>query len=78
MFDTPENRYIYEDAMRRHEGLMDEESSNGRAYRLGYIGKCYSENPTLSYEYWRAGRDNARMHYLSQPNSLSPPTISSD
>ena len=59
-FDTPANRFIYEDAKARHDELMDAETDHGRAYRLGYMGVRYSDNPLLNYEHWRAGRDNAR------------------
>jgi hypothetical protein len=60
MFDTPENRHIYEDALTRHDELMDAETKNGRAYRFGYMGKSMSDHPLLSYEHWRAGQQNAK------------------
>lgn len=59
MFDSPESRYIYEDAKSRHDEMMDAETDEGKAYRLGYWGKSISDTPLLSYEFWRAGRDNA-------------------
>ena len=60
MFSTPAERFDYEYALSKHDDLMDEESSQARAYRFGYYG--YSENPLLNYEYWRAGRENAKRH----------------
>ena len=60
MFDSAENRYVYEDAKSRHDEMMDADCNFGKAYRFGWIGKSYSENPTFSYEHWRAGRDNAK------------------
>lgn len=62
MFDSPNNRFIYEYALDRHSELMDAETMHGKAYRLGYQGVNYSENPLLSYEHWRAGRENALRH----------------
>lgn len=59
MFDSAANRFLYEDVKRRHDEMMDADCDYGKAYRFGWMGKSYSESPLLSYEHWRAGRDNA-------------------
>ncbi len=62
MFDSPANRFVYEDALSRHSELMDAETMDGKAYRFGYRGVNSGDNPMLSYEHWRAGKENARRH----------------
>ena len=59
MFDSPESRFIYDYAVSRHSEFVGADTLHGKAYRSGYAGQDYSENPLLSYEHWRAGRDNA-------------------
>ena len=60
MFDTPANRFIYEDALQRHDELMSSQGREAASYQRGYAG--YDERFEDIHEFWRAGVQNAFRH----------------
>ena len=60
MFDSWENRMIYEQALKDHDKLMRGNDRTSLSYQSGYEGN--DERFEDIHEFWRAGVKNAFIH----------------